>query len=109
MSDLTDADFQQRMRVLEQADQIRVGASYQGRVVGLTEAMGLAHDSLSSEYTAQAIREELKARVKERSNAITNRPTKIETTENAPASGRGEKTRAELEQNAAAALKNLFG
>jgi len=109
MGDLTDADYQQRMRVMEQADQIRVGASYQGRIVGLTEAMGLAHDSLSADYTAKAIREELKAKVKERSNAITNRPSKVETTVPEAGSQRTEKTRDELNAAAAIALREVFG
>ncbi len=110
MNGVTDQDFQQRLKVMEQADRIRVGASYQGREVGLTEALSLAHDSVSADFTVQAVRKELQAKVLERSKGITSRPTKIETSENASlAAPKTERTRAELEAHAAEALKKVFG
>lgn len=73
---VTDPQWQARASVLQQADALQVGAGYQGRQMELTEALELAHDSVSSEFKTDAIRKEIKGKVKKRTKAITLKPTK---------------------------------
>jgi hypothetical protein len=102
--------YDSRMRVLEVADQIRVGASYQGREVGLTEALSLAHDSVSADYRVRAIREDIKSKLQERAGSVTTPPSKGSESGNTSAPKvRTEKTRDEIEQHATDALRQIFG
>jgi hypothetical protein len=108
---VTDDFFENRMKVLEQADQIRAGASFQGREVGLTEALSLAHDSISASYRVQAIREDIKAKVQQRASSVTTPPAKGSEggSTSAPSGERPEKTRKEIEDASAIALREIFG
>lgn len=101
--------YQNRLRVMEVADQIRVGASYQGRIVGFTEALSLAHDTVSADYRVQAIREDIKQKVQQRAQSVTTPPSKGSVTGSVSAPApRTEKTRAEIEAYAEAALREIF-
>ncbi len=106
----TEGDhYTARMRVLEVADQIRVGASFQGREVGMSEALDLAHDSVSADHRVQAIREDIKAKVQKRAQSATTRPSKGSDSGSTSAPAvRTEKTRDEIEQFAQNALRQIF-
>jgi hypothetical protein len=102
-----------RMKVLEVADQIRVGASYQGREVGLSDALSLAHESVSADFRVRAVREDIKSKMQQRQSSITQRPStqqSNETAEKPPSEGGSrEMSRKELEDKAQAALRQIFG
>ncbi len=102
--------YQNRLRVMEVADQIRTGAAFQNRIVGFTEALSLAHDSISADFRVQAIREDIKQQVQQRAASVTTPPSKGSVTGSvsAPAPPRTEKTRAEIEAYAETALREIF-
>ncbi len=102
--------FNNRMSVLQYADQLQVGAGYQGRTISLSEALGMAHDAVSGDFRMEALREEIKAKMTQRAKAVTLRP-ESEGGDATPVAGepRREKTRAELEAAATVSLRKLFG
>lgn len=99
--------FQNRMLVMEQADQIRVGASYQGREIGLSDALELAHDSVSSNFQMKAVRAEIKSKVQKRAKAVSLKPSITKSTP--PSGDRSPITRANLEKRSASTLREIFG
>ncbi len=99
--------FQNRMKVMEQADQIRVGAFAQERNIDLSEAMELAHDSVSAPFQMQAIREEIKTKVQKRAKAVSLKPSKMK---NVLSPGdRSPKSREELIESSTRKLREIFG
>lgn len=103
---LTDEQFGTRNKVLDLADALIYGAAQQGKKLSPSEAMTLAHDSVSSEHKAQAVRKEVKATIKKRGASLTLRPGK--TVSAAEKSGGKPKTRAQLESVTRQRLAGVF-
>lgn len=75
MATLTPAQIEVRSRVLETADALIAGASFQGRQLSVQEALTLAHDSVSSGTKENIIRDQIRTSVQKRAKGITLRPT----------------------------------
>lgn len=72
---LTPEQTNLRGKVLETADALLAGAAFQGRELSVQDALALAHDSESSSFQAQVIRDQLRKDTTKREKAITLRPT----------------------------------
>jgi hypothetical protein len=101
-SELSKDHLTARNKVLEMADALIVGAQMQNRKLSFGEAMRMAHDSVSSGFKKQEVREELKQKLTTRAKGITLKPS----SHKAPASN-GPVSRADLERRVAAKLKAL--
>lgn len=77
MATLTPAQIEVRSRVLETADALIAGASFQGRQLSVQEALTLAHDSVSSGTKETIIRDQIRTSVQKRAKGITLRPTAL--------------------------------
>lgn len=109
LDDLTDEQYQNRFKVAELADAMIAGAAQQGRRLSVTEALGYAHDSLSSKLRAAAIRTEVRGKVAKRNASLSLKPSK---SGKAPTSGGKERVatnQAERESNASRRLAAVFG
>jgi hypothetical protein len=103
---LTPEQITTRNRVLETADALICGARYQGRTLGLGEALTLAHDSISGDYKAKAARQEITSTLQKREKGITLRPGN--KSKSAASGGPPAKTRGDLEKRVANRMKSVF-
>lgn len=103
-SGLEDAHFKARNKVLETADALQHGAYAQGRKLSLKDAMQIAHDSISTGFKVEAVRKEIKAKLKTRAAGITLKPgNKGSVAGSGPV-----KNQADLEKRTAQRLKAVF-
>lgn len=102
---LDEKQLGNRNKVLELADALIAGARSQGRKLSNEEAMLMAHDTVGSEFKAQAIRKDIKKQVKQRASGISLKPTKKGTAggNTGPA-----KNRTELEARTKGRLAAIF-
>lgn len=100
----TDEQIESRNKVLEMADALMAGASMQHRKLSFSEAMLMAHDSVSIGFKTQAVREEIKSKVEKRGNSVSLRPSK-----GGKATKTGTPTRPELEARVKSSLAGMFG
>jgi hypothetical protein len=104
----TDA-YGNRMKVLQYADQLRVGATYQGRDISLQDALYLAHDAVSGDWKMEAMREDLKTQLQKRAKSVTLKPAESSTSTTSGEAEVSEKpTRKQLEDTSLLALRELF-
>lgn len=103
---LAPEQIEKRNKVLETADAMMIGAQAQGRSLSLDSALMLAHDSVSSDVKEQAVRTELKSKVKQRERAITLKPSARTAS---PGAGAKVNTRSGLESKVKAGLAKAFG
>ena len=101
---LQSGQFQNRMAVLQLAENILTGAQSLGRKMEIPEALSLAHLTISEPVREKAIRSDLKAKLVRRSKAVSLEPK----TEKAP-ERTGPLNADELESKVADKLKNVFG
>lgn len=94
-----------RVEVLQTADALVIGAKLQGRSLKASEALALAHDSVSAGHKVAAVRKEVKSSVKKRAKGVTLKPSRRggkSTESDAPA-----RNRAELEAKVASRLSSI--
>jgi hypothetical protein len=72
---LTETQVEMRGKVLEMADALIAGATFQGRKLSVQEALTLAHDTVSAPVKESVIRDQIRQSVKKRAAGITLRPT----------------------------------
>ena len=99
---LTQGQIKKRYEVVEQADMIQKGAKQQGMDMPLDEAFERAHLLVTDGEREQTIRKSIKAKAVKRSKSLTLAPsdsTKVANT--------GQKTPAEIEENAGRTLQKL--
>lgn len=102
---ITEAQIQKRNGVLEMADALVAGAAQQGRQLSVSEALALAHDSMSASYSKQAVRQEIKKAVKARAGGISIRPGGNKRSDpSAPP-----RDRSDLEARTRSRLASVFG
>jgi hypothetical protein len=104
MGDATDDQFFNRNKVLQLAGAMAAGAERQGRSLTMNEALDLAHDSVSSEFQATAIRKNIQKSVQQRSNQITLKPS----SKSSPQKSGPAQNREEAEANARVRLAKVF-
>lgn len=63
-----------RMKVLELADALIAGSAYQGKEMPVEDALAAAHLSVSSEFTKQTVRQEIKDKLQKRKAAVGLKP-----------------------------------
>ncbi len=102
---LTGSQVNKRYDVIEMANDIIAGAETQGRNVSVTEALEMAHLSISGPVKERAIREEIKSKVVKRSGSITLKPASAKV----PDASDGVKTKSEFEAATKDRLAKLFG
>ena len=99
---LTQGQIKKRYEVVEQADMIQKGAKQQGMDMPLDEAFERAHLLVTDGEREQTIRKSIKAKAVKRGKSLTLAPsdsTKVANT--------GQKTMAEIEENAGRTLQKL--
>ena len=102
---LTATQMALRERVLETADALITGATMQGRDLSIPDALALAHDSESSSFREQVIRDQLRKDSKQREKGITFKPT----AQGRQAVGGPPRDEAELLARTVDRLQNVFG
>lgn len=102
---LTVGQMNNRWSMLEMADRIIAGSEKQGREVSPEDAMEMAHLSVSEKHRTEALRTELKSKVKKRAKGVTLKPAKgkkvVSETD-------AKKTEKQLESSVSAKLKSMF-
>jgi hypothetical protein len=101
---LTGEQNQNRMKVLEKADQIVAGAQLQGKEVKYEDAMLQAHLVISDKVRENVMRQDLVQKVKARNNGLTVKGVGTKTVEQPDAPKSDEKA----VKNASKGLKKLF-
>jgi hypothetical protein len=102
---LTKEQVELRGKVLETADALIAGAAYQGRQLSTQDALALAHDSISSGFKENIIRDQLRTTLTKRQNALTLKPT----AQGRKVQGGPPKDRAELVGRTEDRLAKAFG
>lgn len=100
---LPEAQFKNRMAVLELADSILLGAERLGRKMNVPEALELAHLTISEPIREKAIRADIKSKMVKRSKSISLEPKGGQEAKNT-----GPVTQTELEAKVADKLNNIF-
>ncbi|MEM8737269.1 MAG: hypothetical protein AAGG38_02160 [Planctomycetota bacterium] len=100
---LTDEQHAARIRVLQTADALSIGAQAQGHNLGVTDALQMAHDMVAGDYKVKVARGSLKAKAKQRQRGITFKPSSKTKRASAPT---GEQA---LEAKVGAKLRALQG
>ncbi|KKL23293.1 hypothetical protein LCGC14_2426840, partial [marine sediment metagenome] len=101
-ANLSPGEKANRWAVIEMMDDILVGAEFNNRDISVDEAMRMAHLNVSEPQRTKVIREELTAKLTERSKSLSLKPAAAGTTDSSAASG--PKSKEELEEATAARL-----
>lgn len=101
-AELKPEQFANRQKVLETADLLIRGSKVTGKQMSLTDALTLAHDSVSGPIKTQAVRQKIVEQVKTRQAAISLKPG---TRSSWPAPTGDRKT---LEAKVGSSLKTIF-
>lgn len=102
---LTDEQRQNRDAVLDLADAMIEGAQLQGRELSVQQALTYAHDSLTADQQASAVREAVKQEAKRRNRGISQRPSNRGSQQSR---GPAVKTRSDLETATQDRLRAAF-
>jgi hypothetical protein len=102
---LTVGQMNNRWAMLEMADRIIAGSESQGREVTPEVAMEMAHLSVSEKHRTEALRVELKSKVKKRANGVTLKPAK---SKKVVTETDAKKTDKQLEVSVGNKLKSMF-
>lgn len=103
-TNLTPDQITARQKVIEQADLLIAGSRQMGRPITLTDALTMAHDSVSAPVRAAAATAKVATQVKARQAAISVRPTGRAA--GAPAAATNA---SQLQRNVTAGLAKAFG
>lgn len=103
---LTVEQMNNRWSMLEMADRIIAGSESQGREITPEAAMEMAHLSVSEKHRTEALRVELKSKVKKRAKGVTLKPAKGKKVVSEESDAR--KTEKQLEASVSSKLKNMF-
>lgn len=112
-SDLGHGQYNNRWRVLEQANMILVGAESMNKQMDPVEALERAHMMISEPVRERVIRERIKSDVTKRSNSMTIKPSAGSRSVSKVSSDAGgskkARTRDELASDVQDRLHNIFG
>jgi hypothetical protein len=102
---LTPVQIEMRSKVLETADALIAGATFQGRKLSVQEALVLAHDSVASGMKETIIRDQIRTKVQKRAKGISLKPT----AQGRANAGAPPRDRAELVSRTEDRLSRAFG
>jgi hypothetical protein len=71
---LTDAQKDERVKVLQMADELMTGATISGRLLSIPEVLLLAHDAISSETKDKTARQKIASQLTKREKGMTLKP-----------------------------------